>query len=331
MDVKSDSRSLPEIARELFAPHLPCDEPKLRRVYLRLALQHHPDKVPETQRVHATRLFQAISAVYEEMSSPGGGKMAKRVKSFAAAAAELADLDELRRLLVELPTRANEVDDVGVSPLMFAAKGGSVDAAEILLSFGADLHVETPLGWSAVVFAGMSNEGAMVEFLWQQGASISSHDLILVVYTGQDVSLEVMLKHFSGSVATLTTSSSGWTLLHLLCEGMCHLGHKRPHRFSRCVDLLLDYGVPIDAIETRKTQTCLQSYVGNSLWIEEQLEISSAHLRFVEQLCEGGASVTQMDSDGNSALTLAASAGLIKVQTILQGFSGKPLQPAPRL
>lgn len=129
--------------------------------------------------------------------------------------------------------RANETDDVGVAPLMFAARGGSLRAARLLLEFDADVQAQTPLGWSAVTFAGMSNEAAMVQFLVQQGACVSEHDLVLVAYTGHDSSLEVMIDCFDGDVANLTTDSSGWTLLHLLCEGMCHLGSSRPHRFSR--------------------------------------------------------------------------------------------------
>merc|ERR1719215_1544123 len=55
-----------DAAMDLFNIHLPCDAARLRRVYLRLALQYHPDKSAESDRPLATQLFQAIAAAYEE-------------------------------------------------------------------------------------------------------------------------------------------------------------------------------------------------------------------------------------------------------------------------
>ena len=81
-------------ARALFEPFLPCDASQLRKVYLRLALRFHPDKLPEAERLAATELFQAIGAVYEALLRPLGGRRPKRVKSQVAAAAELGDLKE---------------------------------------------------------------------------------------------------------------------------------------------------------------------------------------------------------------------------------------------
>ena len=34
-------------ARALFEPFLPCDDVQLRKIYLRLALKYHPDKLPK--------------------------------------------------------------------------------------------------------------------------------------------------------------------------------------------------------------------------------------------------------------------------------------------
>ena len=78
----------------MFEPFLPCDAAQLRKVYLRLALLYHPDKLPPAERGAATALFQAIAAVYEALLRPLGGRRPKRVKSQVAAAAELGDLKE---------------------------------------------------------------------------------------------------------------------------------------------------------------------------------------------------------------------------------------------
>merc|ERR1719235_1628053 len=113
--------SLPQFnaAMDLFSSHMPCDAAKLRRVYLRLALQYHPDKSLEKDRTLATQLFQAIAAAYEGLleslqEDGASAGMKARVKSPVAAAAELGDVEELRRLLQECPARANEKDDLGV-------------------------------------------------------------------------------------------------------------------------------------------------------------------------------------------------------------------------
>lgn len=308
-----------ETARALFAVHLPCDGSKLHRVYLRLALQHHPDKRPEFERNEATRLFQAISAVYEELMRPYG-RVIKRIKTAAAIAAELGDVAELKRLLEELPSRANEEDNVGAFPLMFAARGGCIEAAELLLQHGADLHARTPFGWSVLLYAGLSNHGDMVRWLVGMGAKVTSHELTLVAYGGYDKSLNALLDLFSGNVSEVRASDSGNTLLHLICFGMLNFAKKCPQRYLRCADMLLQRRVPVDALDLRKGRTSLQTYVGNSKWLERDFESSPAHLALVQRLCKAGASAIMNDLSGSSAISLAKSKGLMRVCKILQSF-----------
>jgi len=308
-----------ETARSFFAAHLPCDGSKLHRVYLRLALQHHPDKRPEAERNEATKLFQAINAVYEELMRPHG-RIAKRIKSSAAIAAELGDVAALKRLLEDLPSRANEEDSAGAFPLMFAAKGGCIEAAEVLLQHGADLHARTPFGWSALLYAGLSNHGDMVRWLVGMGANVTSHELTNVAFGGYDKSLDALLDLFSGNVAEVRTDS-GNTLLHLLCSGMLHFSNQRPQRYLRCADVLLQRRFPVDALDVKKGRTSLQAYVGDSMWLERDFEDSHAHLELVQRLCTAGASTTMKSHSGSTAMSLAKSQGLLKVCSILQSFS----------
>ena len=49
-----------------------------------------------------------------------------RVRSSFAAACELGDLSAVRRQLAQRPGLAVEPDELGVTPLMFAAAGGAV-------------------------------------------------------------------------------------------------------------------------------------------------------------------------------------------------------------
>lgn len=313
-------------AQSLFAPHLPCDSVALRRVYLGLALMYHPDKWPDADRQTATELFQSITTVYEELSNPGGRVIAKRVKTPTAAAAELGDVQELQRLLEQLPSRASEEDENGIFPVMFAAKGGSIEAAKLLLQFGADLHVQTPLGWSVLLFAALNEQPSMVHWLVHSGVKISENDLVLTAATGNNESLQALLELFGESAATLRTEEKGKTLLHLCCEGMCHLKRDRASKYAACVDLLLQTGVPVDARDTKHGRTCLQSFVGYGMWQEQGFEASNTHLSVVQQLCAWGASPTAVNHDGNSALVLAANLGLRRVEELLLRFVAKPQQ-----
>lgn len=309
-----------EDARALFAPFLPCDGlSQLRKAYLRLALKYHPDKLPKAQRDAATALFQAIAAVYEELLKPFGGKLPKRIKTAVAAAAELGDAQELERLLRELPSRANEEDYVGVSPLMFAAKGGCIEAAELLLSYGADVHFETPFGWSVLVYAALSNQGPMVRWLVAKGARVTPHELELAAFGGYELGLAPLLELYRGSITELRTEASGHSLMHLVCLGILNLPKSNPERYLICASLLIDQGVPLD-VQDKRGRTCLQLVAGHPNWEERGFEGSKAHLEIVERLCIAKADPRKSDRHGNSALSLARRRGLRRVEEVLLKF-----------
>lgn len=317
------------MARELFASHLPCDEGQLRRVYLRLALRYHPDKWPAEEQQAATELFQAIGSVYDELQRPFGKRLARRVKSPVAAAAELGDLDELRRLLQDRPASGWEEDENGTYPLMFAAKGGSVEAVRMLLGHGADLHVCNRLGWSVIAYAALSDHYELVHWLVARGARVTKHELILAAYTGSLPGLQALCELFgdAGSVAELRTDSSdktggaGKTLLHLVCEGMCHLKRDRPDAYKGSVDLLLRCGVPVDVVEPGQGRTCLHCFLGNDAWQEYGFEHTPAYLAVVEKLCQAGASPVLVNARGQSAFSLAEAYGLRRVEGILHKYA----------
>ena len=315
--------SLPNLedARALFEPFLPCDDVQLRRVYLRLALRYHPDKLPKAEREAATALFQAISAVYEELLRPFGGKRPKRIKTAVAAAAELGDVQELRRLLIELPSRAQEEDYVGAVPLMFAAKGGCVAAAELLVSYSADVNAETPFGWSVLVYAALSDQGPMIRWLASRGAKVTQHELELAAFGGYDRGLEPLLELYPGNLATVRTKASQLSLLHLLCLGILNLPKNNPERYLRSLDLLLrlqEFSVDLEALDAQR-RSPLQLLAGHEHWREHRLEASEVHLAFVARLCAAKAEVGA--SDPSSALALARSAQLPRLARLLENHS----------
>mmetsp|Transcript_2662 Transcript_2662/g.10348 ORF Transcript_2662/g.10348 Transcript_2662/m.10348 type:complete len:300 (+) Transcript_2662:1840-2739(+) len=299
----------------------------MRRAYLRLALQYHPDKRPECERVASTELFQAIAAAYEELcesaNRDAGGEASSRpprVKSPVAAAAELGDLEELRRLLEGRPDRASEPDDLGIIPLMFAAAGGCPGAAEMLLDFGADLHARNPIGWSVLLYAALGNHAAMVNFLVERGAQVSVNDMVIASFTGNPGGFEALAAGYDGSICDVRTDQSRKTLLHLAVEGMCFLKHSA-ERHAACVGLALRLKVPVDALEPKSGRTCLQEYIADVRWRTRALENSKVHMEVVEQLCLHGASVAAEDASGQSALSLASEMGLMRVREILLSYA----------
>merc|ERR1712061_11817 len=221
-----------------------------------------------------------------------------------------------RRLICKQPECVNEVDDLGVSPLMFAAAGGNVEAAEILLNNGADIHVLSPINWSALLYAALGNHAPMVRFLVGRGAKVTAHEMILAAYTGNPASLDAMLQLYADSVSAIRADQSRKTLLHFACEGMCFLRHSA-ERHAQCVELLLRKKIPINEKDPERQRTCLQDLVGNKQWKTRSLEDSPAHMRIVERLCEEGASVTLEDAEGESAVSLAAHNSLSHVRGVL--------------
>ncbi len=81
---------------------------------------------------------------------------------------------EARSLLVSLGGRgANRAGNLplgGFTPLLFAARQGSVESARLLLDAGADVNETAPDGASALVVASFSGHGELAAYLLSRGA-----------------------------------------------------------------------------------------------------------------------------------------------------------------
>lgn len=330
MDSDQESWQCRLKAMRLFEP-VPKNPAELRKTYLRLALRYHPDKCPEEDRHQATQLFQAIAAVYEDLLKGEQCGCLKteqarlrRVKTQVAAAAELGDLKELRRLLEEMPSRAVEEDFLGVCPLMFAAASGCVEAAEILLEYGATVSVKTLLKWSVLLYATLGGHVKMVQWLVAHGADITEHEVALAAFTGNAATLEALLELNPGTVESLRpdirTDLGQKSLLHLACEGLLFLKSSAENH-AKCIDHLLRWQAPVDELEHRLGRTCLQTLVADSRWKTKNFENSPMHMYAVTRLCEAGANVRFEDNQGDSAVSLATSAGLLCLRELLLAYS----------
>ena len=82
---------------------------------------------------------------------------------------------EARSLLVSLggrgADRAGNLPLGGFTPLLFAARQGSVESARLLLDAGADVNETAPDGASALVVASFSGHGELAAYLLSRGAA----------------------------------------------------------------------------------------------------------------------------------------------------------------
>jgi ankyrin repeat protein len=72
------------------------------------------------------------------------------------------------------PGGGDYVDEGGETPLLFAARAGEIQSAELLLRAGADIEEAAPTGASPLVLAAHSDQGAFAAFLLDWGANPDS-------------------------------------------------------------------------------------------------------------------------------------------------------------
>ena len=91
--------------------------------------------------------------------------------SEAKALLDSNKLEELKSLINEFPSLADENDEVGMTLLMSAAESGNLEAVEMLLDMGSDPHrCETVYGDSALLIASKKGYELVVRALFARGA-----------------------------------------------------------------------------------------------------------------------------------------------------------------
>ncbi len=82
----------------------------------------------------------------------------------AAAGDEVTLLD-----LIEMNTDVNTVDEIGATPLMYAARNNQIGCLKLLLEAGADRSIKTKKGYTALWFAENNSHADAVDFLRSRG------------------------------------------------------------------------------------------------------------------------------------------------------------------
>lgn len=177
-----------------------------------------------------------------------------------------------------------------LTPLVYAARSGSIDAARVLLEGGADVNQLTRYGWSPLLAATQNRNYQMGKFLIEHGANVN------------------------------LPNEGGWTPLYLATDNRNLEGGDYPTRMPDMDDLeyiklLLEAGADVNArlIESTETRT-----VFTNQWLDEDgatafLRASqSGDLELMKLLLEHGADPHINTKLGVTPLAAAAGIGWVE-------------------
>ena len=85
---------------------------------------------------------------------------------------------ETAELLIAKGADINAKDNLGGTPLFWAALEGNEEVAELLIGQGADVNATGPKGWTALHWAVAMARKKSVELLIGEGADVNAKDLI---------------------------------------------------------------------------------------------------------------------------------------------------------
>jgi uncharacterized protein len=186
--------------------------------------------------------------------------------------------------------QAREPDGGELTPLVYAARAGSVEAARVLLEAGADVNQVTRYGWSPLLAATQNRNYQMGKFLIEHGADVN------------------------------IANKGGWTPLYLATDNRNLEGGDYPTRAPDMNDLeyiklLLDAGADPNAqlIESTETRT-----VFTNQWLDEEgatafLRASqSGDVELMRLLLERGADPKIYTKLGVTPLAAAAGIGWVE-------------------
>ena len=185
---------------------------------------------------------------------------------------------------------AREPDDGELTPLVYAARSGEIEAARVLLEAGADVNQTTRYGWSPLLAATQNQNYQMGKFLIEHGADVN------------------------------IANKGGWNPLYLATDNRNMEGGDYPTRTADMdsldyIKLLLDTGANPNArmIESSETRT-----VFTNQWLDENgatpfLRASqSGDLPLMRMLLEYGADPHIYTNLGVTPLAVAAGIGWVE-------------------
>ena len=238
---------------------------------------------------------------------------------------------------------AHQIDAGGSTPLLFAASGGSVESAKVLIDHGADVNDAAADGNSALVVSAFAGHGAVARLLLERGADPNAAGagysaLHAAVLRGDAATVKALLAKGANPNIRMTRGSpvrrfgSQWALPNNLA-GATPLFIATLYLELDLMRVLLEAGaspsLPLDngmpplliaaggdvPHEARPSDVARLGI--NDVDVPEIPRPEHDLLTAMRLLLDRGASVTEVNAAGDTALHAAAAAGLTGVIQLL--------------
>ena len=244
----------------------------------------------------------------------------KQTNSASSAAAH-GDVEALRDLIQKNPSELEKPDELGLTPLAWAAETGQEKAAELLLSLGANANAANRGGRRPIDWAAGAGHLPVVRLLAATGSSDLNLALFLAIQQQQVAVAQFLLEH--GANPNIHYPASNSTMpLHMAAQQ----GNVAAAR------VLLDHGAQINGLD-QNGSTPLEYAAGGSseemvkllfangatvpakpgsLSIFQEWALGSGDTNIANLLLSHGADVNAKDSEAQTALHFAARQGQVQ-------------------
>lgn len=277
------------------------------------------------------------------------------VKRLIDAGADVRARSRVRRRTVQLANRygdqnsvrgVTEIDLGGFTPILFAARVGSVDSAKYLLAAGADANDAAPDGASALVVAAHSGQGAVAAHLLERGArpddSAAGYSALHAAVLRGDLHLvEALLARGANANAPLAKGTPsryyskdyafneslvGATPLWLaarygepdIMRALAAHGADPRRAMTDGMTVLMTAIIPTRGLGTFRAGDRRERYQGpGDVAGKGEGEDEEITLRTATAAIALGADVNAANTDGDTALHIAASLGLARTVQLL--------------
>eukprot|EP00434_Breviolum_minutum_P013950 symbB.v1.2.012301.t1/scaffold844.1/size158302/4 len=154
-------------------------------------------------------------------------------------------------MLQQRQALASEADELGVTPLMFAAAGGATAVCEALVAAQASLETTNPLHWTALTWAALRGRCDTTRWLLEKDTPMADNDLIVTAFTGNDQTFKLLVNACDETRILQVRDKSQKGLLHFALTGLAYL-KRSVSSHEECVKVAMEACGPCDWEGKRK-------------------------------------------------------------------------------